>query len=272
MEQVQTQHQADVPPGEAGPPADPPREVTARVRGRAWTEPRVRLWWALAVAVLGVVLYVVVSQTAGWWKERSLLTRGVEVQAVITRATDRLNDITVPDKKMPPDSTCELEFEWQGRKHQVRGQLPEHMNLGQHVVTGPDHPITLHVDPADPDNWTDRTTSPPLLRRMIAGVSVGLPIIAVLLLLALLKRRGVLNVWRTGPASGALVVSTGQTPLAPRSRVVRCTPADSTDKRVFTVYLPARAGVPARGDVVWVVRPPERPEPAYAVAWFDAGR
>jgi hypothetical protein len=241
---------------------------------RAWTEPRVRLWWLLAAGVLVLTLYVVLTQLASWWSERQLLTRGVEVHAVVVHATDPVsfNDISLPGKRMPPHSTAVLEFEWHGQRHQVSGQMPGHIDRGEPVITGPQDPVTLRVDPDDPDHWTDRTNSPPLTGRQFIGAAVGLPVVAVLTLLAMVRRRAMLDVWRNGPASPALVLGTGQTPVAPRSRAVRCTAADSTDKRVFTVYVPAeRAGHVAQGDALWVIHPPAKPQPAYAAAWFERG-
>jgi hypothetical protein len=170
---------------------------------------------------------------------------------------------------MPPDSVCELEFDWKGGKHRVRGQLPGHMERGEHVVTGPASPVPIRVDPNDPDRWTDRKTSPPLLARQLIPAAIGLPIVAVLGLLAFLKRGAAARVWRDGQAALALVVGTGQSPFAPRSRALRCTAAESSDKRVFTVYLPAGAAPLTAGDAVWVVRPADRPEPAYAAGWFE---
>ena len=251
------------------PPADPPRALTAAARRRAWTEPRVRRWWLLAAGVLLLTLYVVLTQLAGWWSERRLLTEGSEVQAVVVAASDRLQSISVPDKSMPPDSEATMEFELGGRTHTVKGQLPGHMERGERITTGPKHPVTLRVDPNDPSRWTDRTTPPPLLSRLVLPLSIGLPIVAALGLVALSGRGSASRIWRDGQAAPALVVGpAGQTPFAPRSSAVRCTPADSNDKRVFTVYLPAGAPAVAAGDVVWVVRPPDRPEPAYAAAWF----
>ena len=263
-----SEHASPAPP----PPADAPREVTALVRRRAWTEPRVRLWWLLALGVLAVMLYVVSTQAVAWWKERRLLTHGVAVQAVILEARDRLQSISVPEKNMPPDSECTLQFTHKGKTYRVNGQLDEHMERGQHVTTddpaNPRHPVTLHIDPDDPERWTDRTTSPPLLKRVLVGMSIGLPIVALLALLAWLARRRAAEVWRSGAASTALVLSAGQTPVAPRARAVRCTPADSHDKRVFLVYLPAGVAPVAPGDVLWVVHPANKPDPVYSAAWF----
>jgi hypothetical protein len=64
-------------------------------------------------------------------------------------------------------------------------------------------------------------------------------------------------------------MSLGQTPIAPRSKAVRCTPAESHDKRVFMVYLPACAAPAAPGDVIWVISPADKPEPVYSAGWFN---
>jgi hypothetical protein len=251
-------------------PAAPPREATAAIRRRAWTEPRVSMWWIMSLGVLLLMLYLVVTHALAWWSERQLMTHGVAVQAVITRARNDLNDITVPNKNMQSDSECTLEFTLDGKSYKVIGQLVEHMETVPTITTGPEHPVTLRVDPENPEErWTDRTTTPPFFSRRLIGLAIALPVMALLILVAVLKRRGVLNVWRNGPASAALVVDTRQTPIAPRSQAVRCTSADSGDKRVFTVYLPAGTAKAVAGDTVWVIRPPQRSEPAYAVAWFD---
>ena len=267
------QPQAEMTPSDAAAapllvmPPSAPREVTAWVRRRTWTEPRVRLWWMMSLGVLLLTLYIVLTQAAAWWTERRLLTHGVAVQAVITRAQDRLNDITVPDKSMPPDSLCTLKFTLNGQEYEVRDQLKEHMERGKHVITGPDHPVTLHVDPEDPQRWTDRTSAPPLLRRLI-GAAIGTPILVVLAAMALVRRRALLATWRSGPASTAMILEMGQTPLAPGARALRCTSADHGDKRVFTVYAPAGVGTIAPGDELWIIRASPKAADAYAATWF----
>jgi hypothetical protein len=227
----------------------------------------VRLWWVMSLGVLLVALYIVITQVATWWSERRLLAHGVTVEATIDRAIDGLNDIAVPDKKMPPNSMVAVSFDWKGRReHPALRQLPENIERGIFVVTG--SKIVVHVDPDDPDNWTARTAAPPLASRQLIGVAIAAPIVGVLGLVALFKRRGVLKVWRNGRASAALMVGSSQTPVAPRASGVRCTLADSTDNRVFTVYLPPGAAKPAVGDVVWVIHPGGKLDPAYAAAWF----
>jgi hypothetical protein len=250
------------------PPADPPRALTPLVRRRAWTEPRVRLWWVLCLGVLGVTLVVAARQAVTWWSERQLLSSGVTVEGTIVRARTPENDMTVPGRNMSPDSVCTIEFEWpkaSGRRYKVTDVLRENVEEGRPVVTG--SKITLHVDADDPDRWTARTKTPPLGGRQLIGVAVGAPVVGLLALVAALKRRRMLDVWVNGQAIPAQVLGTGTSPVAPQCRSLRCTSADLRDKRVFTVFVPS-AGV-AAGDELWAVRIPEKPEPTAAAAWFE---
>ena len=245
---------------------DPPRELTKIVRRRTWTEPRVRMWWVLALGVLLITLYVVGSQGATWLSERRLINHGTAVQAMIDAAHSQVVGNVTRGRPMPPDSEAELSFDWKGARQKVRGQLPEFIEQKKNVIVG--ETVTLHVDPDDPGRWTSRTKPAPLLSRQLIGVAVGLPVVLVLTALALLKQRGVSEVYRSGRTSGAMVVGLGQSAVAPRAKALRCTPVEGNDKRVFTVYLPAGTAPVAPGDVVSVLRPAESPEPAYAVAWF----
>jgi hypothetical protein len=247
--------------------------LTPVVRRRAWTEPRVRLWWLLCLGVLAVTLAVGVRQAATWWSERQLLSGGgVEVTATIVRAITPENDMSVPGKSMSPDSVCEIEFEWpkgSGKLYRpALRALPENAEEGRPVITG--SAITLHVDPDDPERWTARTKTPPLGGRQLIGVAVGAPIIVALAVVAVLKRRRMLDVWAGGLVVGARVLGVGTSPVAPQSRSLRCTVADPRDKRVFTVFVPG--GSAARdGDEVWVVRLLDKVEPTVAAGWFERG-
>jgi hypothetical protein len=245
------------------PPADPPRQLTPLVRRRAWTEPRVRLWWVLCLGVLGVTLVVAGRQTATWWSERQLLSSGVVVEGTLVRAVTPENDMSVPGKNMAPDSVCTIEFEWKGRAYKVTDVLRENVEEGRPVVTG--SKVTLHVDPDDPERWTARTHAAPLGGRQLIGVAVGAPIVAVVAVVAILKRRRMLDVWANGQAFPARVLGAGTSPVAPQSRSLRCTAADGRDKRVFTVFVPGGAVA----EEVWVVRNPDKFEPTIAAAWFE---
>jgi hypothetical protein len=241
--------------------------LTGAVRARTWTEPRVRSWWVLASALLALTLYVVGRQTVDWLRERRLIADGVPTAALVEQA----GTMTTAARQQP-DSICVLSFERpDGTRHRVSGVLPEHMERG--IAIPVTQTVMIRVDPVDPDRWTDRTAPPPLTRQAVA-LAVALPLVGGLALVGAVQRRRAAGAWGDGPASAALVLDARQTPVAPRSRAVRCAPADSADNRVFTVFLPPGSAAVARGDVLWVVRPPGRPQPAYAVEWFarESGR
>jgi hypothetical protein len=275
VEQTSIEHSdADVsgPLAAAPAPADAPRDVSGQVSRRAWTEPRVRLFWLLALGVLLVTLYLLVVHVASWSGEQRLFKSGTQVNAIVIRAQSDIHDITLPDKTMPPDTLCTIRFDWNGKPYEPASDyLAEHMERGEHIITG--RPFPVRVDPTDPEKWTDRTEPPPFFSRKLIGVMIGTPIVLLLLVAAFVKHRGVLEVWRNGRATQAVVLGTGQTPVAPRARAARCTAISggADDKRVFTVYLPVGAGRIENGDVLWVIRPANKPEPAYAAAWFERG-
>jgi hypothetical protein len=192
-----------------------------------------------------------------------LLSSGVVVEGTLARAVTPENDMSVPGKNMAPDSVCTIEFEWKGRAYKVTDVLRENVEEGRPVVTG--SKVTLHVDPDDPERWTARTHAAPLGGRQLIGVAVGAPIVAVVAVVAILKRRRMLDVWANGQAFPARVLGTGTSPVAPQSRSLRCTAADGRDKRVFTVFVPGGAVA----EEVWVVRNPDKCEPTIAAAWFE---
>jgi hypothetical protein len=229
----------------------------------------VRLWWVLGLGVLVITLCVVVGESVRWWSEKRLLARDDnKVIGTIVQAQTAENTMTLPGRKMASDSIVTIEFEWRGQKHTVSDVLSEHVEKDEPVITGSN--ITLHVDPDDPEQrWTARTTTPPFGARELMGAAVGAPIVLVLAILAVLKRRRVLDVWANGQAMPAHVLGVGQSPVAPRSRSLKCTMGDARDKRVFTVFVPSQAV--SAGDEVWVVRMPDKIEPTLAATWFDRG-
>ena len=121
---------------------------------------------------------------------------------------------------------------------------------------------------ADPSRWTGATTVLPLGPGLVPGLIV-LPVALVCALLGLVARARLLRLWRDGQAIEALVLEAKQTALAPRSRAVRCTPADPDDRRVLEVYVPPALARLGQGDAIHVLAPPGRTAPAVAVAWLE---
>jgi hypothetical protein len=242
------------------PPAAAPRPLTARVRRRSWIEPRVRAWWMLALVLMVIAGYFVAMQFARSAQDRRLINSGVRVDARVLEA----NQNPLPHKTYPPEERAifKLSYQLPGREPvQIISRLKDQRRP---VMTGSTLP--LYVDPANPAGWTDRTEVS-VVHDALVGIML-LPLAAVMLMVAVIRRMGVLRVWRTGQALQGVVVETGQTATAPLSRVVRFALSDSSDNRVFCALVPARLGALQRGDAIWLIAPSGRPQQALVVAAY----
>jgi hypothetical protein len=245
----------------APPLPDPPRELTPRVRRRAWTEPHVRFWWMLSLALLLIGAYVAVREWRVWSREVRLIKQGRVVDAEITSA----GGLSSRWQQMPPDSLVTLEYAVDGTKYQQSGYLKGRKDFIQVRGTVP-----IRIDAADPSQWTART-EPPSMAQQLTGPAVVLPAFVVMGFIALIHRARLLRTWRDGTTGAAVVVEARQTALAPRSRLVRCTPADAADKRIINVFVShGGAAAPRPGDVLWLIFPPGGRGRPVAAAWLGS--
>jgi hypothetical protein len=250
-----------VAPVLASAPPDAPRPVTARVRRRAWTEPHVRFWWLLTLAMLVIGVYVCGREFLTWSREARLVREGRPVEAEVTRA----GGLSSRWQRLPPDTVVTLQYEVDGKTYTQDGYLKGRKDYIQ--VRGK---VPIRVDPSDPNVWTSRT-QPPVLAQQLTGAAVVLPAVLVLAVVSLLRRVMTLRTWRHGQATVALTVESRQTALAPRSRLVRCAPADRGDNRVVGVFVPNTAARDLRpGDLLWLIFPPGGRGRPVAAAWFHA--
>ena len=250
---------SDVAAGVALPP--PPRDISPAVRRRAWAEPRVRFWWLAAVVVLAIAGYFLGTRYWSWRRQADLVRHGLRLDdATVQRTATEV----VRGKRQPPNSLVTLDYTVGGRPYTVDGFL---VGRTDWIVVGGTVPI--YVDRDDPSRWTGLTEVPPLTPELMGGL-VLLPVPVALALACLLARARVLRAWRNGQAIEALVLDSRQTAVAPRSRAVRCTPADADDRRVLSVYVPPRLARVGEGEMIRVLAPPAgRAGPAVAAAWFE---
>jgi hypothetical protein len=132
---------------------------------------------------------------------------------------------------------------------------------GPNSVIHPGDHIPLRIDRNDLNHWTDRTEP----RSWFVELSVVLllfPLLAMLLVIAVLQRARILRIWRHGDLAEATVVGIRQTALAPLSRLLRFTVNDGSSARVCSVLVPTRAGIPARGETVSLIMPRGIPQRA----------
>lgn len=240
------------------PPPSAPRPVTPHVGRRAWMEPRVRFWWLAAAVVLAISLYFLTSRWLAWRSEVRLLSQGVEVKAIIRQTATEI----LKGKTQPPNSICTLDYTYEGKNYEVVGVLK---GREQYVVTGQEVPI--RIDPKNPEDWTGLTAAPPLWTDLVEGLIV-LPVALLLAAAGLAAKGRLTRLWRDGKAREAIVIDVKQTAMAPRSRLVRCTPADDTDSRIISVYVPHRGVNLQEGDALWLITPPGKVSRAIAAAWF----
>ncbi|HEV2296089.1 MAG TPA: hypothetical protein VGR35_19750 [Tepidisphaeraceae bacterium] len=257
--QTATLHAEVDAPALSSPPAPAPRDVTPAASRRAWHEPRVHFWWIIALGLVAAAAWLAVQHLVTWNREASLIRSGTKVDAVVW-----LWGARVEGRPIGPEDVATLEFEWKGQPQVLGGQ-----RLVREVPTFSGETIPVYVDPDNPRRWTARAAPPPLGKLMIG--SAALVVVAALLAaVSVFKRRGVIATWRDGEARRAVVVETSQSALAPRSRLVRCALTDGGDKRLIHVYVPHRAATLQKGDPLWLIMPPERPDKALAAVSFAA--
>lgn len=245
----------------AGAPPPPPRPVTPRARRRAWAEGSVRLWWMSAIVIGLIASYLAVTQLADALANRRLIEQGHLVEATVVELDQTRSTMTRP---MDRNFSREVVLQYTppgGVEQEVRGRLDA--RPGETVQVG--QTMKIRVDPANPRRWTDRSRAKAWLAEM-TSVALLVPLVAALLVVALLRRAAILRVWREEPASEAVVVDTAHSAMAPRSRALRLT--IKGDTRVFSTLYPLRAGVPAVGETLWVVAPPGKPQKAVVAGLY----
>lgn len=239
-----------------------PRPITSAARHRSWAEAGVRLWWMSAIAIALIVVYLTATQILSSIRARALLRSGIPITATIedipgrhqqTRGTPvpvRLT-YTLPDGRQFTDATVHL--------------LDVTSN---DVVLRPKDPLPIRVDPNDPARWTEDRERGSIFRSL--GVSLALlPVVLVLLLLAMLRRKSALAVWRSGELSDAIVLGQKSSALAPASQLLSISLINDPGKRVVTILHPRKAGVLSNGDTLCVLAPPGKPHRAIEAKLYE---
>ncbi len=241
-------------------PPPPPRPVTPAANRRSWAEPIVRFWLLATVALIAIAGWFFTQQFLDARRQQWLITNGVVINNAI--AVDSNGDDLHP---IAVGSPVTLKFDWQGQPTVVYGIL-----ASQTVALPPGKPIpfTLHVNPSDPADWTDRQEPESLARRLIAA-PVILAAVLITATAALLIHRKLLRIWRNGEAAPFAVVDTRHTALAPLSHTVRCVVASERDPTIVIVYLPTRFARPQTGELLWLIHHPGKPKSAIAAIAYE---
>jgi hypothetical protein len=232
----------------------PPRPLTSIAARRAWTEPSVRLWWLMALAVLAMILAYAADRLWDRHVENRLIANGLPLAAKVLGTPDH----HTPGQTADPGDAVSLTISWRGQATQVVGALTRPSTIG--------NTIAIRVDSSDPRNWTDQTEPVPLANALFVGLLL-LPIVPLLAAVAAVRRRGMTETWQLGELALAVVTDRRQVPIAPLSYAVRCSLPDGGDRRLRTVYVPPAGRLLGKGDALWLILPPGRGRPVAAM-WF----
>jgi hypothetical protein len=186
-------------------------------------------------------------------RERAVIQRGQVITATVStiensfianRKEANINGLRVTLNYTPPGQPEQREAP--GR---LQPQDPPQVAVGDR--------LEVKVDPSNPRVWTARKT-PKSWAEDLALVLGLIPVLVALVLLMFWNRARVMSVWRNGVEATAVVVGTGQSAIAPFSRVVRYALADGTDPRVFSLLCPGKYA-PQKGQAVAIVHAPGNP-------------
>jgi hypothetical protein len=235
-----------------------PRPLNRRVSRRAWFEGKVRFWWASALVVTLVMLFVAFTLGSRELKHRRLVEKGVQVDAIAVKvqgvtASMNKNFSVMRDQTIPVEFSALLPG---GKLETLTGYLEP----AEGFIRVNDK-MKLRVDPTDL-TWTDQLELKPWQYVLAMPLYLLLPIVVILLGIAELRRRMVLAVWRDGMRGKGVVVDVRHTAAAPGSRIVHFTVAEGNDRRVFTALWPTSEGVPQRGQELTLIYPADRPQNA----------
>lgn len=242
-----------------------PRPLTPRATRQSWWEPSVRAWWLVAIAIAFVLAFQLTVQLT-----ESLQVRHRQAQWRHETVTiDKIDGSSRTSYTVAPEylATSLLDMTYTdaaGAKQKLSGHL-----VAQFKPKHPGETVELLIDPADPTNYTDRVRPAPLIEQfIIPGMLCPFPVIFAIV--AVVKRKRTLGLWRDGQRRKAEVIDVQKSALAPRSAVLRCTVPDSREHRLFRLTIPRRLlPSPQKGDTLDVITPPGEPTRAIAAMLYE---
>jgi hypothetical protein len=241
-----------------------PRPTNARARRRSWAELPVRIWLILTVTIAAVTIWFTVTRVLASLDDRWLIEHGTPVVARFKIVNgDPVAGHQFARKEPLP---CVITIPVNGVAKDFEIRLEPKENAFAKV--GAELPI--RIDPDNPQRWTERTQANPWVNEL-RMVWLLAPLAALLLLVTVWKRYGVLRVWRDQPLAGGVVVDVRHTAVAPLSRLVRFNFSESDDRRVHAALMPTRAGIPEKGQAIWLVCPPDKPSRAIVAELYREG-
>ena len=241
-----------------------PRPVTPRARRQSWREPAVRVWWLIALVLALAILALFIQQFS---QSMIVFYRLKHWRHQIVRI-EQIDIARQKSLKQNPGYMAIVQSylsftDLQGNNHELVGRL-----AGQIRNRSPGETIEVLLNPSDPTEFSDRLNPMPLSEQLVVPLLV-LPIATLLLIGAVLRRRGLLRLYQLGQRRSAMVVDVRHAAVAPRSSIVRVIVPDSEERRLLTLIIPRRLMIPQPDDTIEVITPPGEPTRALAVMLYE---
>ena len=210
----------------------------------------------MSILVLLMVSLFVADRLWERQKENELIKNGATVLAKIVAGENKINNMPVG-----PTDAVRLVVHWPEGDE----ELPTSYLTGGGLVGGD---VTLHVDRGDHTRWTDRAVPTPLLDSLFVGL-LALPVVGLFIVIAVVHRRKLEQIWKTGRMTPAVIFDRKQSPIAPMSYAIRFSQQNHPDKQLFTAYVPRAATGLEKGDLIWVIFPIKKGKPLAAL-WMQS--
>ena len=242
----------------------PPRAITTRARRRAWGEAPVRVWGILTFLVAVSLLLLAAQNISEGLTERRLISDGKPVTATLKEVNGD-GDPRHAVKMQGESGDRIVKVDYPGAPPDAEPRQLESMSSNG---LRPGDAVHIRVDPNDLSMWTDATEPQPWLARL-AIVWMLLPALLLAIIMLLIRRRQILRIWREGQETYGTVIELRQSPIAPRSRVVRFTLGDPDDRRIFSTLFPNRAGEINKGDELLLLTLESNPSRAIVAELYE---
>lgn len=219
-----------------------------------------RIWFVACVLFLAATAYWTAMQMIGWYNDNRLVDKGLPTEAIVYHPQDFNAGNRIEGRSIPKRARIVLVWTHNGTEYRADTAIDQDIQSGQ--------TIPIRIDPKSPDQMTTRTEAVPL-GDYLFGLVILLPVVVITALVAVVMRQRVLSIYRNGQIHPAIVVDTRTSALTPLSRQVRCTLRDLRDKRIVTVTIPTRQGIPQKGQTIQLITPPGRVSGSLAAAAYE---
>ncbi len=232
-----------------------PRELTPLARRRAWTEPRTRAWWLIALVLFVVAAINFGSEFSTWRSIHRAIDSGVTVQAKIIDA----NSDWLPGRRVTANAYVNLEYDYGGRHFQQGGFLAGRTEF---ITVGESVPI--FIDPTHPEYWAYSSVGPSLASTFITPALL-FPVCLIAVVSAMVRHGRAKQTWLHGEIRSATVAGSYHNFLAPRCQTIKAELGPNLP--VVDVFIPPGSAKLAEGDSVDVLVLKSR-KSVLAAAWF----